>query len=92
MQKHVKVYLDYFDLGEQDIITCEATGKQGRVDGQGFDIHHINGRGPGKDVIENLMCLQRKIHDKANTGELPKEELQLIHNNFLQGNRIKFIK
>ena len=83
-QKYIKTYLDYFDLGEQDLIYCECCPKSGRVDGSGFDIHHINGRGKGKDVIENLMCLCREDHDRVNTKELPKEELQTIHNNFIR--------
>lgn len=83
MQKHIKTYLEYFDLGEQDVITCEACCKQGRVDGQGFDIHHIQGRGKGKDVIRNLMCLCRRCHDEAHNGKCSKDQLQLIHNYFV---------
>lgn len=84
MLKHIKVYLTYYDIGEQDVISCEYCSHPGRVDLGGFDIHHINGRGPGKDVIENLMCLCRKCHDKANTYELSKKELQEIHNKHLK--------
>jgi len=83
--------MKYFDLGEQDLLCCECCMNQGRADGEGFDIHHIEGRGPGKDVIKNLMCLCRKHHDMAHTGKLPKSELQLIHNYFLQGTRKKFV-
>jgi len=92
MQKHTRIYMKYFDYGEQDVICCEACLHPGRIDGQGFDLHHINGRGKGKDVIENLILLCRKCHTKAHEGKLSKSELQYIHNNFLQGNRIKFIK
>ena len=92
MKSYIKVYLDYFDLGEQDLITCEGCLKQGRVDGSGFDVHHIDGRGPGKDVIENLMCLCRKHHDQANSNKLPKDELKYIHNYFLLGHRKQFLK
>jgi predicted restriction endonuclease len=91
MQKYIKIYLKHFDLGEQDILTCECCLKEGRVDGSGFDIHHIAGRGKDKDVIENLMCLCRKHHEKANSKELTKDELQLIHNYFLQGTRKRFV-
>ena len=92
MTPHAKVYFRYFDIGEQDLVTCECCRKQGRADGEGFDIHHIFGRGPGKDVIKNLMCLCRKHHDMAHAGKLPKSELQLIHNYFLQGTRKQFVK
>jgi hypothetical protein len=66
--------------------------KEGRVGGEGFDIHHIDGRGPGKDVIGNLMCLARKYHEMANTEKLPKSQLQFIHNCFLAGQRKRFMK
>ena len=91
MQKHTKIYLKYFEYGEQSIITCEACGKQGRADFGGFDIHHINGRGRGKDTIENLACLCRKCHTLAHT-KLSKGDVQYIHNNYLAGNRKKFMK
>jgi predicted restriction endonuclease len=66
--------------------------KQGRADGQGFDIHHIEGRGEGKDVIKNLMCLCRKHHDMVHASKIAKSELQLIHNYYLQGTRKPFVK
>jgi len=91
MQKYVKIYLDYFDLGEQDLITCEACMKQGRIDGSGFDLHHVYGRGKGKDVITNLMCLCRKHHDMAHKS-ISKSEMMLIHNYFLTGKRKIFLK
>jgi hypothetical protein len=92
MQRHVKVYLDYFDLKEGDPIFCEVGQEEGRVGGAGFDIHHIDGRGKDKDVITNLMCLCRKHHDQANTNQLPRKELHFIHNCFLAGQRKKFYK
>jgi 5-methylcytosine-specific restriction endonuclease McrA len=85
MQKHVRIYLNYFNIGEQDIIRCELCGKQGRADGGGFDIHHIEGRGKGKDEITNLILLCRKCHEKAHKIELTRKELILIHNYTLTG-------
>jgi len=90
MQPHVKIYLKYFDLGEQHLITCEICMKQGRVDGQGFDIHHIEGR--GSDEIKNIMCLCRLCHISAHKGTFSKDELQLIHNYFMTGRRKSFVK
>ena len=86
MQKHTKVYYKYFDYGEQDIILCEACGRPA------VDIHHINGRGEGKDVIENLIALCRDCHNKAHKSKISKSELQYIHNCFLSGQREQFIK
>ena len=92
MQRHIKIYLRYLKLGEQDVIQCEACHRQGRVDGSGFDIHHIDGRGKDKDVIENLMCLCRICHTKAHKQQMNKEELQLVHNYFLADRKIKTFK
>ena len=92
MQKYVKNYLTHFDLGEQDICQCEACGKQGRLDGDGFDIHHIHGR--ISDEVNNLILLCRKCHERAHGGihPLSKGEFQYIHNKFLLGNRKPLLK
>ena len=43
------------------------------------DVHHIDPRGmggnPDKDVFENLIGLGRRCHDKAEAGEISKEQL-----------------
>ena len=85
MQKHVKVYLDYFDLGEQDVWLCEKCKHSFKIN-NGLNIHHIHGRGKGKDVIENLMCLCiQDCHVLAHSSKsyVSKQEFQDIHNNFL---------
>ena len=88
MQKHTKIYFDYFDYGEQDVIPCEACTRPA------VDIHHIHGRGKGKDVIKNLIALCRKCHDMAHNSKnhITPEDFQYIHNNFLVGNRKQFLK
>lgn len=86
MQKHTKVYLRHFDYGEQDYIPCECCGRPS------VDIHHLEGRGPGKDVIENLMALCRRCHEKAHSGEFTKGALQYIHNHTLLGHSKHFVK
>lgn len=92
MKPHIKIYMKYFDLGEQDIITCEGCLKQGRIDGEGFDIHHVKGRiGKETKAIRNLMCLCRRCHNLAH-NKISKDEIQLIHNYFLQGQRKIFLK
>jgi len=81
MTAHCRIYFDYFGYGEQDFVPCEVCGKRG------VDIHHINGRGKGKDVISNLMCLCRDhhlaAHGQAKTY-LHKDVLQAIHNDYLK--------
>jgi 5-methylcytosine-specific restriction endonuclease McrA len=88
MQKYIKTYCDYFDIKTQNELICEACGKMAN------DIHHINGRGKGKDVINNLMALCRKCHERAHSSKnyVSKDEFQYIHNNFLAGNRKAFLK
>jgi predicted restriction endonuclease len=85
MQKYIKVYLDYFDYKTQSEVMCEACGSPA------VDIHHIDGRGKGKDVIKNLMALCRRHHTMAHE-KIPKSEMQLIHNYFLQGTKKQFLK
>jgi len=80
MKKHVKVYMEHFDYGEEDVIMCEYCNEEIAV-----DVHHIEPRGAGgsklRDIIENLIGLCRKCHDRAENKVLPKitkEELQSI--------------
>ena len=64
LKKHTKVYMDFFDYGEQDFVMCEFC-QQARA----VDIHHLNSRKMGgsktKDYIENLMGLCRDCHNSA---------------------------
>lgn len=76
MTRHVRIYMDYFGYGEQDVILCEVCGQRA------VDIHHIDGRGKGKDVISNLIALCRKCHNAAHGLEktyLHKDVIQKIH-------------
>jgi len=78
MQKHTKIYFNYFGYGEQDFIPCEMCGSRA------VDIHHISGRGKGKDVIENLMALCRDCHNQAHNKILTEHELLKIHKTILK--------
>lgn len=78
MKKHTKVYLDYFGYGEQDFIPCENCGNRA------VDVHHIDGRGPGMDVIENLMGLCRDDHNRAGREKEFNEYLRIIHLEFIK--------
>lgn len=73
MQKHTQIYLDYFGYGEQDFIPCEVCGKRA------CDIHHVTGRGKGKNIIANLMALCRDCHSKAHDNIYKMELLLNIH-------------
>jgi len=86
MQKYCKVYIEYFDITENELV-CEACGCPA------VDIHHIQGRGKGKNVINNLMALCRKHHEQAHGTIKPisKGEFQMIHGYFMMGQRKKFL-
>ena len=73
MQKHTKIYMNHFGYGEQDFIPCENCGSEC------IDVHHIYGRGPGKDVIENLMGLCRGCYDWAHLDTNFNEQMKAIH-------------
>jgi 5-methylcytosine-specific restriction endonuclease McrA len=78
MQKYVKNYLAYFDYKVQAEVMCEI------CDTPAVEIHHIRGRGKGKDVIENLIAACRSCHNKCHNEELKKWQVQEIHNCFLK--------
>lgn len=80
MEKHTKVYLEFFDYQVPEDAICEVTGEPAQ------DVHHIYGRGPGKDTIENLMGLSRRIHRDIHEGRSPytRRELSEIHQEFMR--------
>ena len=77
MKPYTKVYLRHFGYGEQDFIPCEICMTKA------VDIHHIRGRGIGKDTIENLMALCRDHHTEAHDEILSEQKLIAIHNKFI---------
>ena len=92
MQKYVKIYLKYFDIGMDDVWYCEACLRQFPIN-NGLDIHHIYGRlGDKLNDINNLCCVCRRCHELAHSEKLSKSEMQYIHNNFMLGHRKKFVK
>jgi hypothetical protein len=60
MQKHTKVYFDFFGYDVSDTIYCEM------CDAVAVDIHHLEKRNKTKnDFIENLIGVCRDCHIKA---------------------------
>ena len=86
MKPHIKIYMKHFDYVTQEEINCEACGNLA------VDIHHINGRGKGKDVIENLIGLCRKHHSMCHDEKISKDEVLYIHRNFMLGVRKIWVK
>ena len=67
MKTHTKVYMQFFDYGEQDFIPCEMCGSRAT------DIHHIERRTRNKvtnDFVENLVGLCRDCHIKAESDSM----------------------
>lgn len=88
MQRHTRIYMIFFDYGEQDFIPDEMDGTKA------VDIHHLDKRGMGgsdeKDHIENLAALNRKNHTLAERdseyNEMVKERhLKKVKANLKQG-------
>lgn len=84
MQKHTRVYLDYFGYSGYEYLPCEVC--QCHL----TDIHHVVPRSKfgsktkdQQDKIENLIGLCRPCHDKAHDGTYSKEYLTEIHNAFM---------
>ena len=79
MKRHTQIYMDHFDYGMDDFISCEI------CENKAVDIHHINARGIGgdyqgkKDVIENLMAVCRKCHVDYGDKQHFKDMLKEIH-------------
>ena len=79
MKNHTKIFIKYFNIGQDEMILCEycKTNYTNQV-------HHIDRRGMGgskkKDVIQNLMglCLD-PCHELAEAEKLDEEMLWEIH-------------
>ena len=83
MQKHTKIYLKYFNYGEQDYIPSELSGLPCS------DIHHIKYKSQiGKDDIGNLIGLNREEHEKAHKKILTEDFLFDAHNKFLNRHKM----
>lgn len=86
MQKHTKVYFKYFDYTIGDRPMCEVSWFEGTPE-EMVDVHHINGRGIDKDIIENLMGVTRRNHDRCENRVEPyisKEQQKEIHAAFMK--------
>jgi hypothetical protein len=81
MTPHVKLYLRCTGYGIDDCVPCEMCGKKA------VDIHHIHGRGKGKNVIGNLIALCRRCHDTAHgisKTYVHPTIIQIIHDDYLK--------
>ena len=85
---HIEIYDSYFGYDREDYKPCEL------FDIPGHDVHHIDARGMGgrksADVIENLMRLNREIHDVVGDITKWKPTLRLAHSFFMK-HRVPYI-
>ncbi len=86
MQKHTKVYLQYFNFTPEDFIPCELCGSKA------VDIHHIvprskfgSKRKDEQDNIINLMALCRTCHEFYGQSKEHNDWLQSKHENYIVG-------
>lgn len=77
MQKHTKIYIDYYKYDETDFIGCEICKKPS------IDIHHLISKGMGgsktKDYIENLIAVCRECHVKCHASKEFNSKAKEIH-------------
>tara|TARA_R110000823_G_scaffold12290_1_gene41165 strand:+ start:247 stop:528 length:282 start_codon:yes stop_codon:yes gene_type:complete len=80
MKKHVKMFMDYWDISTADVTPCFACeGEYGVI----VDVHHLQNRASGgdpkglKDRPDNLIGLCRRCHTLA--------EHKKHYNDFCQG-------
>jgi len=82
MKSYTKTYLLYFGYDKSDWIGCEV------CNATGTDIHHIIPRSLAKsklNQIDNLVCLCRECHTRAEHDKAFNEEVKLIHRKKLLG-------
>lgn len=85
MQKHTKIYFDYFGFDTETFIPCEVCGAKA------VDIHHISCRGMGgsksADHISNLMAVCRICHIKFGDLKQYMDFLKETHKNYMNENK-----
>ena len=81
MVKYKKVYRDFFDVGDDDVVLCEI------CESVGTDFHHISCRGMGgsqqKDDISNIMLLCRRCHEDYGDKKQYMDFLKRTHMNII---------
>ncbi|MHA1795821.1 MAG: HNH endonuclease [Promethearchaeota archaeon] len=83
MQKHTKIWMDFFDKTTDEIVLCENCRSKAT------EIHHIDSKGMGgtslnKDYIENLIALCRSCHEMAHGSIEFNQELKEVHLKYME--------
>jgi len=73
MKKYIKDYMDFHDIGEQDIVLCKVCGAQA------VDLHHIVFKSTRvDDSPSNLIPVCRKCHEACHSRKLTEEYLKSL--------------
>jgi 5-methylcytosine-specific restriction endonuclease McrA len=84
MQKHTKIYMDYFGFDTGSFIACEICGTKAT------EVHHLECRGMGgnpngdKDRIENLQAICRACHIKYGDRTEFKDMMVKVHLKYME--------
>lgn len=81
--KHLRVYDKFFEIDKHNPRRCELTGTTKNVEVTHIDASGMGGR-DSAHVIENLMCLHKKIHQEMGDIEEYKEGLRECHASFMK--------
>jgi len=85
MTPHLKAYLKFNGYDDPDEVVCEITGRPAYIGG--VDISHNSPRGMGgsklKDTADNLMALDRRLHDYLESHPQMRWWFQLVHYSFM---------
>jgi hypothetical protein len=85
MQKHTRIYFDFFGYDDTDFIPSEISGRRA------VDLHHIDARGMGgskeRDSIFNLIALTREEHEEYGDKKEFKDFLRFKHFNYILSRR-----
>jgi hypothetical protein len=81
MKPHVKIYMDFFGIGCEDLMTCELCGAIKKS----LDVHHCRHKGMGGnkslDYIKNLVGLCLECHKEChNSSELNRKVVAMADN------------
>lgn len=90
MEKYTNTYLKYFGYQIIEDTKCECCWYY--ADDKSdvpfcTEIHHIYGRvGTNANAIENLVGICRRHHNDAHNEIIKEDEMQMIHNRFMESN------
>lgn len=86
MKKHVKTYMQHFNIGIDDLFYDELEWAVNDRFVRAVNVHHIKHGANKEEHINNYMALSYSNHQKAHAEILKRKYLKQIHLDFLQTN------